>query len=81
MIVANRLKITATCLIIEHKSDRLSLGFPKRKKYEMTRRCILTICNPGQCVWNKIEKSSKTGQEKKSLISTFAFFLTAIAKV
>ena len=30
--------------------------------------------NPGQNIWNKIEKSSKTGQEKKSLKSTFACF-------
>ena len=37
--------------------------------------------NPGQNIWNKIEKSSKTGQGKKSLITTFACFLTAIAKV
>ena len=36
--------------------------------------------NPGQNIWNKIEESSKTGQEKKSVISTFACFLTAIAK-
>ena len=27
--------------------------------------------NSGQNIWNKIEKSSKTGQIKKSLISTF----------
>ena len=37
--------------------------------------------NPGQNIWHKIEKSSKTGQEKKSLTSNFACFLTAIAKV
>ena len=37
--------------------------------------------NPGQSIWNKIEKSRKTGQGKKSLISTFACFFTAIAKV
>ena len=37
--------------------------------------------NPGQNISNKIEKSSKTGQDKKSLISTFACSLTAIAKV
>ena len=37
--------------------------------------------NPGQSIWNKIEKSSKTGQDKKSLISTFACFLTATAKL
>ena len=37
--------------------------------------------NPGQNIWKKIEKSSKTGQDKKSLISAFACFFTAIAKV
>ena len=31
--------------------------------------------------WGKIEKSSKTGSDKKSLVSTFACFLTATAKV
>ena len=33
-----------------------------------------------QNISNKIEKSSKTELEKKNLISTFACFLTAIAK-
>ena len=37
--------------------------------------------NPGQNIWNKRKKSSKTGQDKKSLISTFACVLTAIAKI
>ena len=37
--------------------------------------------DPGQNIWDKIEKSSKTGQGKKSLISTFTCFLTATAKV
>ena len=37
--------------------------------------------NSNQSIWNKKEKSSKTGQEKKSFISTFACFLTAIAKL
>ena len=36
---------------------------------------------PDKNIWNKIEKSSKTGEDKKSLISTFACFLTAIARV
>ena len=45
------------------------------------RNPFAITCNPGQNVWNKIEKSSKTGQDKKSLISTFACFLTATAKV
>ena len=30
--------------------------------------------NPGQSFSNKIEKSSKTGQEKKILITTFPSF-------
>ena len=30
--------------------------------------------NPGQNVWNKIEKFSKIGHGKKSLICTFACF-------
>ena len=37
--------------------------------------------NPGQNIWKKMEKSSKTGQETKSLVSTVGCFLTAIAKV
>ena len=38
------------------------------------------VCNPGQNIWNKAEKSSKMGHAKKGLITTFACFLTAIAK-
>ena len=37
--------------------------------------------NLWQNILNKIEKSSKIGENKKSLISAFACFLTAIAKV
>ena len=37
--------------------------------------------NPGQNIWNKMEKFSKTEEEKKGLVSIFACFLTAIAKV
>ena len=37
--------------------------------------------NPGQNPWYKMGYSSKTGQEKKSLVSVFACFLTAIPKV
>ena len=38
-------------------------------------------CNQRQNIYNRIEKSSKIGQGKKSLISTCACFVTAIAKV
>ena len=37
--------------------------------------------NPGQGIWGRIGRSSNIGQEKKSLISIFAQFLIAIAKV
>ena len=37
--------------------------------------------NPGQNIWNKMEKTIKTGQEKKSLVSFFACLLIAISKV
>ena len=42
--------------------------------------CLLDY-SPRQNIWNKAEKSSTIGQHKKSMISTFACFLTAIAKV
>ena len=42
---------------------------------------MLNAYNAGQNIWDIIEKSSKTGQDKKSLTSTFACLLTAAAKV
>ena len=43
-------------------------------------RWIVDIYSPGQNIWSNIEKSSKAGQDRKTLITTFACFLTAIAK-
>ena len=40
-----------------------------------------TLCNPGQSIWHKVKKYSKTGQEYKNLISNFACFLTAFVRV
>ena len=37
--------------------------------------------NLGQNIWYKVEKSSKVGQDFKSLLSNFACFLTANVKV
>ena len=37
--------------------------------------------DPGQNIWNKMEYSSKTGQEIKNLASVFPCFLAAIRKV
>ena len=48
---------------------------------KLSRIQKLPTYNPGQNIWNKLEKSSKTGQDEKSLISTFVCFLTATAKV
>ena len=42
---------------------------------------LMGTYNPMQNICNKLEKSSKTGQDKKSLISTFRCFLTATAKI
>ena len=37
-------------------------------------QCIFIIYSPGQGLWVRIEEPSKTGQDKKGLISTFAYF-------
>ena len=36
---------------------------------------------PRQNIWAKVRNFCKIGQDKKILLSTFACFLTAIAKV
>ena len=55
-----------------------------KKKFEgvwAELRPKLPSDNPGQNIWKKVEKCSKTGQDKKSLISTFMCLLNVIAKV
>ena len=47
----------------------------------LCRNVIISYYNPGQNTMNKIDKSSKIGQDKESLTSTFACFLTAVTKV
>ena len=42
---------------------------------------LSVIYNPEQNIWNKMEKSTTTEQDNKSLIFTYTCFLTAIAKV
>ena len=56
------------------KTEERYEGFSKDKK-------IFDFNNYAATILGKIEKSSKTRQEKKSLRSIFACFLTAIAKV
>ena len=37
--------------------------------------------NPAQNIWNKMEESTKTGQDKKSLVYILACLFTATATV
>ena len=50
------------------------------QNFWITKTASPRSCNPAQKIWNKIEKSRKTGQNKKNLISICTCFLTAIAK-
>ena len=45
------------------------------------RLANLATYNPGKNIWHKVKKSSKIGQDFKSLSQNFACFLTAIVKV
>ena len=54
---------------------------PKLHTSKIDKTISRLFYNLGQNIWNKREKSSKTGQGKKSLIYTFPCLLTAIAKV
>ena len=62
---------------LEKMSKKLSLE-ESRIKYEQK---FVFSDNLEQNMWNKVKKSIKTGRGSKSLISTFASFLTVIAKV
>ena len=46
----------------------------------MSRFYVFPIYNLRQNNWNKMEKSSKTGQEKKSLVSVFSNFQLLLPK-
>ena len=41
---------------------------------------LICFYNLGQSIWNKLEKSSKPGQDKKSLMPTFECFLLLLPK-
>ena len=60
------------------KPTYLHLLAPLMYRFDVKYQPLLL--NKPPATWKKIEKSSKTGQEKKSL-STFACFWIAIAKV
>ena len=53
----------------------------EESKFSSLVLSLICFYNLGQNIWNKLEKYSKPGQDKKSLMPTFACFLTIIAKV
>ena len=75
-----------TIILIRIKKIDLKLSlviFQRWSSFEMFLfcSCVPHIYNPGQNIWKKVKKFSKTGQDYKNLISNFACFLTAIVKV
>ena len=56
-------------------------NFRTRTIMSQYRLANLATYNPGKNIWHKVKKSSKIGQDFKSLLSNFACFLTAIVKV
>ena len=68
-----------TCLPAYNLGKNISRLFHVLAQF--SSRKVKRNYNPGQNIWNKIEKFSKIGQGKESFISTFAYFLTAIAEV
>ena len=64
-----------------------AVGNPNDATTSFSNKKMITLValpgaySPGRGIWSGVEKSSKTGQGKKSLISTFVCFLTAAAKV
>ena len=58
------------------------LYLPLQKSLNSRKNGSLNRCyNPGQNIWNKTEKFGNIKQARKNLISTFACFLAAIAKM
>ena len=75
------IQIFQKLILKKQKSNNL---IPKSKRVSKTLTSLfhgLLNYKLRQNIWNKIEKPSKIGQYKKSLISTFQCFLIAIAKI
>ena len=67
--VSKEIAATIVSLKIEFKEKGLFyIEGPKFRNLGLGK----TTTIPDKSIWNKIEKFSKTGQEKKSLISIFA---------
>ena len=77
-----------TCFIFLLKFRKVFWSYKKRQKKWSWKgtgvskdKKFACLDNPGHNIWNKVKSSSKTGKEKKSLVSVFTLFLTAIHKV
>ena len=73
--------ITFGAYVIEKMIEKMIvfINLFKLEQFNQLHKYIekkLYIYNSGQNIWNRLEKSSKTGQDKRTLISTFTCFLT-----
>ena len=60
-------------IFLTYKHNVFERLYPKFSKSLLNwKKCESSTYNLGQNIWNKIELPSKTGQEKKSLVSVFA---------
>ena len=75
-------KLAQEMLFSKKKKKEFKFIQPLASAMFMLRECLIkSIYNPRKNVWDKIEKSSKIGQDKKSWISPFRCFLTGTAKI
>ena len=69
-------------MVIKKKNKTVTICIQNSPKYIFPVFFFnFTVCNPGQNIWNTIEKSSNIEQKKERLISTFVYFLTTIGGV
>ena len=70
-----------TSFILNSFSSTFSKSNNRSSPFMIAGDFFVCFYNPGQNIWHKVEKSSKVGQDFKSLLSNFACFLRAIVKV
>ena len=75
--------ITFGAYVIEKMIEKMIIfiNLFKLEQFNQLHKYIekkLYIYNSGQNIWNRLEKSSKNGQDKRTLISAFTCFLTTL---
>ena len=73
-------KKSVSCKLYQART-KTRLVSPNLPNYGIDSLCSFGATILGEGIWGGIEKSGKTGLEMKSLLSTFACFSAAIAKV